>query len=57
MEYIRKQTNSYYINGLSNGHIFNQKSTLKIDNQLNFLESLVGNKELVIKYIKNGGDI
>ena len=57
VEYIRKQTNSFYINGLSNSHIFNQKSTLKIDNQLSFLKSLVGNKELVIKYIKNGGDI
>lgn len=55
--YIRKQTNSFYINGLSNSHIFNQKSTLKIDNQLDFLKSLVGNKELVIAYIKNGGDI
>ena len=55
--YIRKQTNFFYINGLSNSHIFNQKSTLKIDNQLSFLKSLVGNKELVIKYIKNGGDI
>jgi len=52
--YIRKQTNSFYINGLSNSHIFNQKSTLKIDNQLDFLKSLVGNKELVITYIKNG---
>ena len=57
MGYIRKQTNFFYINGLSNSHIFNQKSTLKIDNQLSFLKSLVGNKELVIKYIKNGGDI
>lgn len=55
--YIRKQTNSFHINGLSNSHIFNQKSTLKIDNQLNFLESLVGNKEIIIKYIKNRGDI
>ena len=52
--YIRKQTNSFYINGLSSSHIFNQKSTLKIDNQLDFLKSLVGNKELVITYIKNG---
>ena len=55
--YIRKQTNSFYINGLSNGHILIRSPPLKIDNQLNFLESLVGNKELVIKYIKNGGDI
>lgn len=52
VEYIRKQTNSFYINGLSNGHIFNQKATLKIDNQLIFLKSLVGNKEIIIKYIK-----
>ncbi len=57
VEYIRKQTNSYYINGLSNGHILIRSPPLKIHNQLNFLESLVGNKALVIKYIKNGGDI
>ncbi|MCG3655408.1 sce7726 family protein [Aliarcobacter butzleri] len=52
--YIRNQTNSYYINGLSNSNIFKGKSTIKIGNQLDFLEFLIKNKELVINYIKKG---
>ncbi len=55
--YIRNQTNSYRINGLSNSHIFKEhifkeKSFIKIDNQIDFLESLLRNKELVFEYIK-----
>ncbi|WP_418181387.1 sce7726 family protein (plasmid) [Aliarcobacter lanthieri] len=52
--YLRNQTNSYYINGLSNSNVFKGKSTIRIGNQLDFLESLVKNKELVINYIKKG---
>ncbi|MEV9477496.1 sce7726 family protein [Aliarcobacter butzleri] len=52
--YIRNETNSYYINGLSNSNIFKEKSTMNIGNQLDFLESLIKNKELVINYIKKG---
>ncbi|MCT7578671.1 sce7726 family protein [Aliarcobacter butzleri] len=50
--YIRNETNSYYINGLSNSNIFKGKSTINIGNQLDFLEFLIKNKELVINYIK-----
>lgn len=52
--YIRNQTKSYHINGLSNSYIFKEKSFIKIDNQLYFLESLVRNKDHVINYIKKG---
>ncbi|MCT7563196.1 sce7726 family protein [Aliarcobacter butzleri] len=50
--YIRNQTKSYHINGLSNSNIFKGKSTINIGNQLDFLEFLIKNKELVINYIK-----
>jgi hypothetical protein len=53
--YIKQDKINFYLNGLSNSHIFASKSTknnYKIDNQIAFLESLLRNKEVVIDYFK-----